>query len=455
MKIIPIHKNGSRTAVKQYRGIAIPPTLAKIQDKLMTARLTKMIENKITVHQHGFVKKRNTNTNVLELIQHAYDAFAKNEQTDVFFADFSKAFDKVLHSKLIKKLSMLGVNKEFLIWFWSFLKNRTQITKIGNEISEEIEITSGIIQGGHSSPISFAAFTNDMQNKVRGAIIENFADDTKIYCNISKQTDTNKLQYAINDFLNWCNENKLQLNKEKCHIMTLSRKNNYLQHTYTLENEPIHRTFEHKDLGVMLDSKLKMDIHIDKQIGKARNMLALIKRAGADCFQRKTKRILYMSLVRSHLDYASIIFNPNYATATNKIESIQKQFIIHALKNEEFRDENYRLAPYQERCDKIQLENLARRRINSSIFFIYDLLENNIISSTLNNRIEIKQEPMYNLRKKDFLNIPKCNTNYLQNAPLSRMCTLFNKVADIYKSSITKDEFKKRIKEIPNSHFEL
>lgn len=56
MKVIPIHKSGSRTNVKQYRGISIPPVLIKILDKLMTDRLSKQIKNKISVHQHGFVE---------------------------------------------------------------------------------------------------------------------------------------------------------------------------------------------------------------------------------------------------------------------------------------------------------------------------------------------------------------------------------------------------------------
>lgn len=71
MKIIPIHKTGTKNSVKQYRPIAIPPCLAKILDKIMTGKLNAKLQDKILLNQHGFVKKRNTTTSLLELAQRA------------------------------------------------------------------------------------------------------------------------------------------------------------------------------------------------------------------------------------------------------------------------------------------------------------------------------------------------------------------------------------------------
>lgn len=73
-----------------------------------------MIGDKISIHQHGFVKKHINGTNILELTQQGFKSFGENAQVDVFFADFSEAFDKVKHSKLIEKLTDLGVNKQKL-----------------------------------------------------------------------------------------------------------------------------------------------------------------------------------------------------------------------------------------------------------------------------------------------------------------------------------------------------
>lgn len=453
LKIIPIHKSGGRSLIKQYRPIAIPPCIAKIQDKIMTKRLNKAIGNQITIHQHGFVKKRNTSTNVLELTQHGFNAFEENSQLDVFFADFSKAFDKVQHSLLIKKLASLGLSKTMLKWQWSFLKDRTQITKIGNGSSNEIPITSGIIQGGHQSPICFSAIINDLPEFVKEAITESFADDTKIFMQIKNTNDAYKLQSAINDFTHWCIENKLEINEDKCYIMTISRKSNTIHFDYSINSNIIKRILEHRDLGIIIDSKLTMIPHIEKQVNKAKGMLALIRRLSNGLFNQNTMRTLYMSLVRSHLDYASVVYNPNYDVHSNKIESIQKQFLLYAMKDEQ-RTEDFQLRPYSERCGDMKLTSLHRRRINSGIIFIYDLIEKNLISATINEKIKKREQSTYSLRKKEFLDIPITTKSYQYNNPFLVMCRNFNKISNIFIQSQTRTEFINKITKIPDETFE-
>lgn len=434
MKIIPIHKSGKRSSVRQYRPIAIPPVLEKIQDKFMTKRLNNILDGKLSIHQHGFVKKRNTSTNVLEMTQHGFKVFEEKAQLDVFFADFSKAFDKVQHSILMEKLAKLGVGKTMLKWQWSFLTNRTQITKVGNHYSSEIAITSGIIQSGHQSPTCFAAFINDLPEQISDAIGENFADDTKIYRIIKCTEDATKLQRAIDKLLQWCITNKLELNDGKCHIMTVTRIEKAIEFNYKLNGETIHRVSEHKDLGILIDPKLTMTPHIDKQVNKAKGMLALIRRMSAGIFTQDTIRTLYMSLVRSHLDYANVVYSPMVEQHKRQIESVQKQFVMYALPNEH-RDEYFRLRPYAERFSELKLNGLTRRRINCGIMFIYDLITRNIESSTLNNLIQLNENQRYSLRNTEIIKIPTVNSNYLYNNPFRVMCRNFNKVGDIFKEN--------------------
>lgn len=452
MQIIPIFKSGKKSSVKQYRPIAIPPVLGKVQDKLMTKRLNIALEGKISIHQHGFVKKRNTSTNVMELTQHGFAAFEQKAQLDVFYADLSKAFDKVKHSMLIKKLNMLRVSKQLLKWQWSFLTGRTQRTKIGNQLSSEIEITSGIIQGGHQSPICFDAFINDLPELIKCAIIENFADDTKLFAIIKSIEDAIKLQLDIDTFLQWCSTNSLELNKSKCYMMTLSQKNNIIKYDYNLHGHVIERVTEHRDLGILIDSKLSMIPHIDRQVNKAMGTLSLIRRLSGGFFSTETIRNLYMCLVRSHLDYASSVFNPNYEVHSNKIESVQKQFLLFALNHEE-RSEDHRLRPYHERCQDLKLTSLHRRRINSGIFFLYDLIENNLVTSSLNDRIQFRDNLNYNTRNKDLINIPIVTKNYLYNNPFLVMCRNFNKIGDIFLSSQSRLEFIAKVKNVPDELF--
>ena len=45
---------------------------------------------------------------------------------DVIYMDYAKAFDKVAHVRLLKKLEGYGINKQIVGWIHSFLSGRRQ-----------------------------------------------------------------------------------------------------------------------------------------------------------------------------------------------------------------------------------------------------------------------------------------------------------------------------------------
>ena len=81
---------------------------------------------------------------------------------------------------------------------------------------------------------------------------------------------------------------------------------------------------EEKDLGITFDPKLNFDIHISNITKKANQMLGIIKRT----FSFMDKHIfpkLYKTLVRSHLEYGNVIWNPHLKRQSIQIESIQRR----------------------------------------------------------------------------------------------------------------------------------
>ena len=77
----------------------------------------------------------------------------KKLQTDTIYIDFSKAFDKVNHKILLRKLNAIGLNFKLLSWLNSYLCNRKQFVQLGNSQSEIFKVTSGVPQGSHLSPV--------------------------------------------------------------------------------------------------------------------------------------------------------------------------------------------------------------------------------------------------------------------------------------------------------------
>ena len=76
--------------------------------------------------QHGFRSRRSCETQLVSFIQELVDGMIGGGQTDVILLDFSKAFDKVPHQRLLTKMKRLGVDNLTLKWVENFLTQRTQ-----------------------------------------------------------------------------------------------------------------------------------------------------------------------------------------------------------------------------------------------------------------------------------------------------------------------------------------
>jgi len=99
---------------------------------------------------------------------------------DAVVLDFSKAFDRVSHSKLIQKMHTIGINDQVLKWTESFLSGRTQCVALEGSISSACAVTSGVPQGSVIGPCLLLIYINDLPDYTRSSV-RLFADDTVIY----------------------------------------------------------------------------------------------------------------------------------------------------------------------------------------------------------------------------------------------------------------------------------
>ena len=76
----------------------------------------------------------------------------KGQQTDLILLDFSKAFDKVGHERLLLKLHHCGVRGQALHWIKAFLSNRSQAVVLECEKSSQVTVTSDVPQGSVLGP---------------------------------------------------------------------------------------------------------------------------------------------------------------------------------------------------------------------------------------------------------------------------------------------------------------
>ena len=135
--ITPVFKKGERFKASNYRPVSLTCICSKLLEHIVVSNMMSHFEeNSILADcQHGFRSKRSCETQLLSLTQELHQNLEDNEQVDMVVLDFSKAFDKVPHKRLMSKLWNYGVRGNTHGWIESFLMNRTQRVIVDGESS--------------------------------------------------------------------------------------------------------------------------------------------------------------------------------------------------------------------------------------------------------------------------------------------------------------------------------
>lgn len=430
--IVPIFKSGDRSNPTNYRPVVILNTLSKVFESLVLDGLEFEFKLLIAPQQHGFRSGRSTTTNLTIFQHYVTSAFVRGHQVDCIYLDFTKAFDQVSHKHLLAKMDALGISGSLLHFLESYLRGRSLRVRCGSEVSFPITVSSGVPQGSHLGPFLFNLFVNDF-GKDLGVGCLLFADDAKLFLEITSDQDVYQLQSSLRLVEEWCLGNSMNLNTSKCMVMTFTRSQLPQVHNYYLGNELLHRVERTKDLGVIMTPTLHPGEHIHYICRKANSTLGFIFR-----FTRGLSTVslvtLFKALVRPLLEYNSPVWSPYQDGLISALEGVQVRFIRVVGCRMGYRYLDVPIPLLRNQFNLLSL--VTRRKIFDSVFL--KKLLNGIVDCPEILR-EIHLHVPRRTRSLDTFERLHYNTTYQQRSTLPRLLSLGNEVGtsvDLFSSSV-------------------
>ncbi|MDW3615035.1 MAG: reverse transcriptase family protein, partial [Nitrososphaeraceae archaeon] len=351
--VTPLFKKGSKAKPDNYRPISLTCILVKMLEGIIKDHIVKHLEKFNLLHdsQHGFRKGRSCLTNLLEFMEYVTKYLDMGQSVDVVYLDFAKAFDKVPHVRLFKKLESHGISGVVLNWIKCWLSGRRQRVSVNKTLSDWLNVTSGVPQGSVLGPILFLVYINDIDIGLVSKLGK-FADDSKVCKNVNNSIDADNLQKDLDKLYEWSLKWQMQFNVDKCSVVHFGHKNAH--NTYKLGNQQLKSSVNEKDLGVIVDSTGKFSEQCRIAVNNANSTLGIIRR---HVKSRKKNIIvrLYKSLVRPKLEYCVQVWSPHLRKDIDSMERVQRRAtkMITECKN---------VNNYQSRLNKVNLIHREKRR---------------------------------------------------------------------------------------------
>ncbi|CAI6345322.1 unnamed protein product [Macrosiphum euphorbiae] len=325
--VIPILKpDKDKFNILSYRPISLISTLSKLLEKMINKRLVWFLETnkKFTKQQCGFRINHSTHDVLATLHTDITESIIKKQHLILIALDIEKAYDMVWKKKVLSSLQKWNITGNMLAFIHNFLLDRKIQVKLGNTLSEHLDIENGLPQGSSISVTLFLVAINDIFNNIKPPIkCTLFADDCNIYCRGANiKTTVALLQTALKALSDWSSITGFKFSPAKTHciIFNNKKKNETIHHVY-LNNTKIEYTESIRILGMIFDSKFTWVPHLKNLKNECKKRMKVIKTLAHNTWGSEKNSLLtiYKSLILSKIDYGSLIY---YSANSNILRTI-------------------------------------------------------------------------------------------------------------------------------------
>ena len=241
---------------------------------------------------------------------------------------------------------------------------------VKSHLSRPRSVESGVPQGSVLGSLLFLIYINHVGAKLASKY-KIFADDFKLYAHVNSsqpcqypatdqyiQGDINMLHHTSESW-------GLKLNREKCAVLRFTRNYRGQVHPlYFLDGSPLPICKSHGDLGLLVDDKLKFHEHVACVAHKAFGLCQSFLKSTV-CRTSEFMLFLFITHVRSLIEYASCVWNTGYKDDIRKLERVQRMWTRHV--------DDLQGLTYEEMLRKLNLYSVQGRLLRADIIQLWKI----------------------------------------------------------------------------------
>ncbi|KAK3505893.1 hypothetical protein QTP70_004434 [Hemibagrus guttatus] len=296
--LVPIFKNkGDVQSCSNYRGIKLMSHTMKVWERVVEARLRKVVE--ICEQQYGFMPRKST-TDAIFALRILMEKYRDGQrELHCVFVDLEKAYDRVPREELWYCMRKSGVAEKYVRVVQDMYERSRTVVRCAVGQTEEFNVEVGLHQGSALSPFLFAIVMDQLSEEVRqeSPWTMMFADDIVICSENREQVEENleRWRFALE-------RRGMKVSRSKTEYMCVNEREG--SGTVRLQGEEVKKVQEFKYLGSTVQSNGECGKEVKKRVQAGWN--GWRKVSGVLCDQKISARIkgkVYRTVVRAAMLY--------------------------------------------------------------------------------------------------------------------------------------------------------
>ncbi|KAK3545256.1 hypothetical protein QTP70_002579, partial [Hemibagrus guttatus] len=296
--LVPIFKNkGDVQSCSNYRGIKLMSQTMKVWERVVEARLRKVVE--ICEQQYGFMPRKST-TDAIFALRILMEKYRDGQrELHCVFVDLEKAYDRVPREELWYCMRKSGVAEKYVRVVQDMYERSRTVVRCAVGQTEEFNVKVGLHQGSALSPFLFAIVMDQLSEEVRqeSPWTMMFADDIVICSESREQVEENleRWRFALE-------RRGMKVSRSKTEYMCVNEREG--SGTVRLQGEEVKKVQEFKYLGSTVQSNGECGKEVKKRVQAGWN--GWRKVSGVLCDRKISARIkgkVYRTVVRPAMLY--------------------------------------------------------------------------------------------------------------------------------------------------------